>query len=367
MKTRIITLAIVLPIIYFSLTNFIRSGSENKTVVTNSEVSDSFISLENSFSKISNAGNLEVPFSKTIKTAAVNDIQTDSKGTVWIATEAGITSINSDRTTVKNYNISEGTFPFSQAESIIFDNKTLWVGTLFGLCKLDESERFIIAPESESLPSQMIWDMHWDNSTIWIGTQNGVAFMTSRKDFQSLTNESTNGALKNNWCKNILKTKHWFITSHDNGISLWNTSFPASNPEIWKNLTFERLSISRPINDMAFDGRYLWFATSKGVFQLATPAEKFFGDFLSKFIVYGKLNGLASNNIKSIISHKDSIWVGTSEGLGRIKDERVQMIYPSSGQYNKNIRKLYASGDILWIGSEAGVQFINTAMVNRNE
>ncbi|NLV93625.1 MAG: hypothetical protein GX031_03605, partial [Candidatus Riflebacteria bacterium] len=282
-------------------------------------------------------------------------------------TEAGITSINSDRTTVKNYNISEGTFPFSQAESIIFDNKTLWVGTLFGLCKLDEPERFIIAPESESLPSQMIWDMHWDNSTIWIGTQNGVAFMTSRKDFQSLTNESTNGALKNNWCKNILKTKHWFITSHDNGISLWNTSFPASNPEIWKNLAFERLSISRPINDMAFDGRYLWFATSKGVFQLATPAEKFFGDFLSKFIVYGKLNGLASNNIKSIISHKDSIWVGTSEGLGRIKDERVQMIYPSSGQYNKNIRKLYASGDILWIGSEAGVQFINTAMVNRNE
>ena len=122
MKTRIITLAIVLPIIYFSLTNFIRSGSENKTVVTNSEVSDSFISLENSFSKISNAGNLEVPFSKTIKTAAVNDIQTDSKGTVWIATEAGITSINSDRTTVKNYNITEGTFPFSQAESIIFDN-----------------------------------------------------------------------------------------------------------------------------------------------------------------------------------------------------------------------------------------------------
>lgn len=317
--------------------------------------------------KLGDANSIQLPFSQLVETGRVNDMATDLDGNLWVATENGVTSISSDRNTIKHYSLKDGTFPFAQASSVVFDGKTLWVGSLFGLCKLSKSKLFVTADESFLLPSQVVWDLYWDTKTLWISTQEGIGFITNDRELQILTQETTNKALKNYWCKNIEKIKHWFIVLNDSDISFWNTNYPASNPEIWRTLNIESSPLPRTINGLTTDDNHLWLATSNGLYQLTVPVDKFFNESLNKFKTYTKLNGLASNNIGGVIHHKDAIWVGTSEGLAYIKNERVQMIYPNFGEFHKDIRRLHAIGDILWLGTNNGVQFINTAMVGQDK
>mgnify|MGYP000706048854 CR=1 FL=1 len=82
------------------------------------------------------------------------------------------------------------------------------------------------------------------------------------------------------------------------------------------------------------------------------------------FMKYTNIHGLPSNRINSIIAHKNAVWVGTDNGLARIKEEKIQTISSTEAKSPSNIKSLCASGDILWLGTESGIQFINTAMVD---
>lgn len=307
-------------------------------------------------------GKITLPFSKLIKTVPINDMLVDPRGTLWAATESGLTSIYSDK--IENFSISDGTFPFSQAECLTHDGKNLWVGTLFGLCQQTENYRFILAENTDSLPSQIIYSLAWDGTAIWAGTQNGAAFRGPSGKFQEISEINSNGGLRNNWCKRIARFSTWLVAAHDKGLSFWNTSFQASNPEWWKNIDHAKSGITRPITGIAFDGRNLWIATARGVLLLTTPLDKFFSESVSNLVSYSQIHGLPTNRVNDIISHKGAIWLGTDEGLARIKDERIQLVTDENSNVPRKIRKLAASGDILWIGSDRGIQFINTAMVD---
>jgi len=305
---------------------------------------------------------LAVPFSRLYKTAAVNDILVDPRGFVWAATEQGLSSIKEDQ--LQNFSITEGSFPFQQAECLAYDGKDLWIGTLTGLCVQNDSGRFVRSELSDSLPSQLIWSLTWDGNTIWAGTQNGAAFMKPGSGFQTINEANTNGGLRNNWCHSLARPGTWFVAAHDRGLSIWNINFPASNPELWKNIDHARSVISRPITDIAFDGTRIWLGTGRGVLLLTTPVEKFFNDFTPNLVSYSRIHGLPANRVNALIAHRNSIWAGTDGGLVRIREDRIQLITASSGSAPERVRKLAASGDILWIGSDRGLQFINTAMVD---
>ncbi len=307
-------------------------------------------------------GTLAVPFSKVFPTPPVNDIFVDPKGRVWVAHEAGIGCIYEEQ--LQNYSSESGSFPYPQAGCLAFDGKSVWVGTLSGLCIQNESGRFVRSELSETLPSQVIWSLKWDGTTLWAGTQNGAAFMKPGSGFQTLNEHNTNNGLRNNWCRNIDRVGGWFLAAHDRGLSIWNINFPASNPELWKNVDHARSAISRPITDIAFDGRNIWLSTARGALMLSTPVERFFNDFMPNVVSYSRIHGLPGNRVNTLIAHRGAIWIGTDEGLARIRNERIQLIAASSGDFSPHIRKLSASGDILWIGTDKGVQFINTAMVD---
>lgn len=307
-------------------------------------------------------GTLTVPFSKVFHTPPVNDILVDPKGRVWVAHESGIGCIYEER--LQNYSINEGSFPYQQAGCLAYDGKSIWAGTLSGLCIQNESGRFVRSELSETLPSQVIWSIKWDGTTLWAGTQNGAAFMKPGSGFQTINEQNTNGGLRNNWCRHIDRAGGWFIVAHDRGLSVWNINFPASNPELWKNIDHAKSAISRPITDLAFDGRHIWLSTARGALMLSTPVERFFNDFMPNVVSYSRIHGLPGNRVNTLIAHRGAIWIGTDEGLARIKNERIQLITASSGDFSPHIRKLTASGDILWIGTDRGAQFINTAMVD---
>ncbi len=307
------------------------------------------------------SGNISVPFSRLVKTGSVNDLLVDPTGKLWAATEDGVTSIFNDQTS--HFSINQGRFPFPQAQSLAYDGQQLWVGSLFGLCTKGSANRFQVAENVSQLPSLIVWSTVWDGAALWIGTQAGIALRGPDGNFQTISKLNTNGGLRDNWCKDIMRIANWLIVAHDKGISLWNTSFQASNPEWWKNIDNARSGIIRPINGLAFDGRNVWIATSRGVLLLDTSLDKFFSETLNNLISYSRIHGLPTNRVNTLLAHKGSIWLGTEEGLARIKDEKIQIISDNRAGNRPKIRKLAASGDILWIGSDKGIQFINTAMV----
>ena len=306
-------------------------------------------------------GSLAIPFSPIIPCPQVNDLLVDSRGTLWVATEKSLLAIDSGQ--VKEYSNSRGTFPAPQAECLAFDGQKIWVGTLFGLYSTTRSGKIEKHQVSNVAGSEIILDLAYDGVSLWVATQAGVAFMDKDGKFVIIDSHVSNGGLRNDWCQNIMRFSSWFVVTHDSGISFWNTGFKASNPEFWKNIDNARSSIVRPITGLTFDGNHIWVATSRGVLYLITPLEKLFSESVSNFVNFTTVHGLPSNRINAIISHRNSVWVGTNNGLARISEEKIQTIIPIEGNSNPKILALAASGDILWLGTDRGIQFVNTAMV----
>lgn len=343
-----------------------KSLNQNKTAtVANtsaSNVSATQDSITISSDKVQDYANNNpgIPVSNIITTAPINDIKKDKSGRIWIATEKGVYSLENNEIT--EYSNNNGRFPFPQAECIECDNNTIYVGSLYGLCKF-KSNKFYEVTSEYTLPSKVLWDIKWDGSNIWLATQKGCAFTNSEGKSAILDTTSTNNGLKDSWCINILRFSDWLAISHDKGISLWNINFPAANPRAWKNIEHAKNQISRPIQDMVFDGKNLWFATTKGLMFLTTPIDDMFNKFSSEMICYTEIHGLPSNNVTTLAAHKNIIWIGTDKGLGLFKNGQLQTITSINGEKVEGIRKLYINGDMLWIGSNRGLQFINTAMV----
>lgn len=333
--------------------------------------------------------NISIAFSQILATPPVNDIKVDQYKRVWIATEKGVYKLENDELTA--FTQENGKYPFSQATCIESDGKYIWAGSLFGICRFNESGKFVNETNSFPLPSNVIWDVLWDGEQLWISTQKGVAFFkSSRIDnlINGITSDNTtednstednaahildktttNNGLRSSWCTKIARYSipahsNWLAVTHDNGLSVLNLAFPAADPRFWKNIDHAKSYISRPIHDMIYDGSNIWLGTPTGLMMINTKLRDFPGNFSTEMISFSELHGLPSNNINSMVYHKNTIWLGTSNGLARLRNNQIQIISDISGKKPENIRKLALQGDgdnitLLWIGTDSGIQFIN--------
>lgn len=334
----------------------------NKTNELQQETSDLQV-ITHSKGALSNQRTvISVPWSAIVSTSRVNDVKIGPSGKLWAATEDGLISIFND--SVVYFKQSLGNFPAPQAECLAFGNKKLWIGTLFGLFSINSSGILKHEDIDNQLSNNTIWSLDFGNQLLWIGTQNGLSFMSKEHKFTDVNPQNTNNGLRNAWCQKVKRYNEWVVVSHDNGISIWNTSFPASNPRIWRNIDAIKAEIPRPITDIAFDGAYLWFSTNKGIFKLTTTFSELFSGHNPNFTRYTDVHGLPSNRVNSIIAMKDSLWLGTDSGLARIHEDEISKIQPSNGPSSPKIRAMSASGDILWIGTDKGLYYMNTAMVD---
>lgn len=303
-------------------------------------------------------GALALPFSPIIITDTVNDILIDPQGKLWAATESGLSKIEGNLKT--DYSEENGLLQSPQAQCLAHDGKNLWIGTLYGLFRMRQNGRIEKIQQFSEVSTELIWSLNWDGKTLWIATQNGLVFR-GNDNFELVDRNVTNGGLRNNQIKRILSFSSWLVAAQDTGLSLWNTNFPAANPAAWKNIDHARAGLVRPVNCLAFDGKNLWTGTPGGAMMLTTSVDKLFSEQGSSFIVFSRLHGLPSNNVRAIIAHRTGLWIGTNAGLAKISDNTIQLVKPSSGRLAANIRAMTSSGDILWIGSDEGLQFVNMA------
>ena len=139
------------------------------------------------------------------------------------------------------------------------------------------------------------------------------------------------------------------------GMYCW---YPNKNVEYWgdKNPVFRNriTAIARDSNDV------LWIATyDEGVIGWKNE------QVVARINQY---NGLTSNTCRTIFLNKQSLWVGTDQGLNRINvgtgDYRVKKFTTGDGLISNVINALYVEDNKVFVGTTEGVTFFDEQKIN---
>lgn len=114
---------------------------------------------------------------KGISGATVIDIKEDKNGIIWISTYTGLTSIDPQKLTIKNYNHTNGLTNNSTSSLAVDSSNRLWIGTGNGLMMFDSSRTYFTTfGLQDGLPS-IEFPEHpaslLENGEIIFPTQNG--------------------------------------------------------------------------------------------------------------------------------------------------------------------------------------------------
>lgn len=163
-----------------------------------------------------------------------------------------IYSINAQNNRLWAFTLEDG-LPQSQVYDMVQDEMGyLWLGTQGGgLCRFN-GEEFKIWNESDGLQSNYIHALHFVNDSLFIGTKRGLSIKTKNK-FINLEGPRINKIYR-------FENKTYLATNV--GIYQYTKELGLSkvklNPKINTSI----------INDIAFDGKLFWVATSKGLWKL---------------------------------------------------------------------------------------------------
>lgn len=269
----------------------------------------------------------------------VRDIDEDSSGRIWIATEAGVAILAAGEhrlLTREDGLLSNDTF------ALLSDpDGTVWIGTQEGL-QARRGDEWTHSAREPALRSEMIRSLHRDREgSLWIATQGGgIARLAG-------------GRIEN--------------FSREDGLSGNDVEDIDEDPEgnLWLGLSGGGLVRLR-------DGKLVGFGRKEGL-----PADAVFSVYETRSgdMLLGTRGGglarlgagsagpvetlpfLAKSVVTSTAEDRSGVlWVGTyGAGLARIENGNVRILGPADGLADDSIYALLASRDgSLWIGTGAG-------------
>src|SRR5579884_1456573 len=278
----------------------------------------------------------------------VKSILQTSDGAMWIGTVSGL------------YRSPDGTAPFQRIPGIqgtvrvLRQSKDglLWmsvVGQQGAVYSVSSTTPFL-APVVP-LPGTILSVFQDTEQNIWVGTQTGMV-RYSRTPVSILplpdARASDFGTL-------YLDADHtlWYAANH----------LVHVRDDIASQYHFPTLAGTKIRNLMRDRAGTLWLGTDgNGLYHLT-------GDHIEHFTTE---QGLVNNFIRAIIqAHDGSLWIGTDEGVSRLRDNRFTNYGTSDGLAYFSIRSMLEdhNGDI-WIGTDQGLshfsrgQFVSDAAVN---
>ena len=322
----------------------------------------------------------------------ITNIFKDSKGVIWSTSGAfdgkagGLTYFNSDKT-IKNvtddfelYDPTVNTITEDNFGNIVF-------GGTGGLYKYNSNDKKHFTYKNQ-MGNGLVKDVFVEGNNYWIATTGGLVHYNGKK----FKNYNTRDGLASNTINKIEKSPNgdiWIAT--DNGISIYNgTSF--------KNY-YRNDGLNHPnINGFLFDTNGdIYVATNWGVNliregrivsidpmsngmsqRLARTTDMVksrdgvywfstYGNGVWKYDPFSVINLTRTDNVPTsqksgIISDKDNnIWVGTREGLIKVKNDKVEKIYKMEDGLSNNWISDLAMDDYgtLWISTFKGLSSYN--------
>lgn len=262
-------------------------------------------------------------------------------GDVWLGTvESGIIRIRKEKA---QYVTLENNISPSPVNSLLqSQDSTVWVGTDSGIYRFKDDEMQVFT-EKDGLSSNIVSKLIEDKErNIWISTARGGINKLSIGKFRSL---STKNGLVNNKVNAILAIEDNIWIGTDAGLSILKNEKFIHMPVIDK-IGKERI---RYLHKDA-QGR-IWINTygKKGVLVYENGTLR----------SYNEKNGLSDNRTRVTITSKEGdVWVGTKNGLNRIRNHVITPYTEKDGLLNDYILALFedSTGQV-WIGTDGGGVF----------
>ncbi len=146
----------------------------------------------------------------------------------------------------------------------------------------------------------------------------------------------------------IARGKGWTILGGHNregGITFWKRS-----KNVWDHIEREYTTglESTWINDMTVSGKWLLAATDYGLAQIDLKS--------GSARTWSTYEGLWSNQVLSVSADRDTVWIGTDEGICKLFLPKgpVKRLDRNAG-YNQPAYRLTVDRQTIWVGGELGV------------
>lgn len=278
----------------------------------------------------------------------VSGIYEDSEGLIWSGTRStGVNVINRESKTIKHITTDDG-LGSNNINSIAGYDEYIWIGTSSGLSKIDKNNNTIKNYNSnEMLNSVKINYLYLDsNKYLWIGTLHGIYILNTYTDeITDVSHILHNNNIDDAYIETIYEDKegnHWigtFLEGYLIRIDAKNKSVKVYKDEI----------DAKSIKTIAEDDKYLWIGSSDGLFRLDKKEDK--------ITTYTEDDGLANNNIFGILlDNQGDLWMSTNNGISEFdinKNKFVSFYLEDGLQSNEfNAASYYknAKGEFLFGG-----------------
>jgi signal transduction histidine kinase/streptogramin lyase len=282
--------------------------------------------------------------------------------------------------------------------SLIVDiNRTLWVGTMRGLFRYQQStSRMDSLTEESGIPNNIVEDLLFDQQgNLWVGTYRSGIFCLSDG---SITSFSKNDGLATNIISSVTEINNeTYLLGNENGVlnllkdgitTEYKPPIPIPTERL-KNLFTDnkgRIWVSTYGGLVILDGSEsvhltikngfpdnfirLAFQDSDGAVWVGTKnAGLIIFDSIDKWTQISIDDGLSSNYILSIEENNDGdIVVGTISGLNIIKDRKVaKAVTVEDGLPSNFMFATLSTSNYIWIASNDGLTgYSETKIINFN-
>jgi len=283
-------------------------------------------------------------------------------GAVWVGTSGGgLNRYDPATETFTNYRAgsASATLPGDDVLALAEDGAgRIWVGTGAGLVRLDPEDgtitRLPTAPAQGGLPAGEVMALHFDPAgTLWVGTREGLARLDrGSAAFTVYSDEEPAGRIVS------------AIRSRESGglwIGTWGAGLRTFSP---RNRTFTPVALSDEIGASVISSLHqdrqgtLWVGTyGGGMFE--RPAR---GAPIAHRHRPSDVASLADDAVSSIMEDRQGVlWVGTYAGLDRF--DRARGLFrlvrrdvadPASLPGN-DVRSILTARGVLWVGTDRGL------------
>lgn len=266
-------------------------------------------------------------------------IYVDREGTRWFATEQGLARMVNDK--IDWLTVKDG-LTDNEIYSLTEDsNGSLWIGTgRGGLNCLKEGICYTITKKDGLVGKEIFPVYQSSNKDIWVGSPNGLTLIEGDK----FINYTDKNGLPYNYVSSICQDRNgmmWFGTDGDGLFSFSKGKFISyfKKNQVPGSTIF---SICRG------KGKDMWIGSFySGLYHYHN----------NKFTHYSTENGLPTNYVLSLaVDKRGTLWIGTLDaGLVKFKKGTFTAFNTRNGLSNNAVYSLYPDSDsTLWIGTGSG-------------
>lgn len=274
------------------------------------------------------------------------------KGRITIGTYGGgMSMLNDDGKTWKNYNIPDGVGDSFVYKAIEAKNGDIWIATWSGVNRvrggaLDEPGKwdlFTVENTQGGLPNDWVYSLEeGKDGVIWLATEGGVARFVNGK---------------------------WDNWNHDKGIGApyekvkESTAFKTDPGKASEHHARQKREMGLQDVDVAYNPNYI---IALAIDQNGQPWAGTWGGGLSHFdgkswTTYTTADGLPGNHVFSLhMDRNGQLWIGTNKGLAQWQNGKFGNVLTSAdGLVADNVFSMASMPDGgKWIGSYGGVSYL---------